>query len=76
LFPFLKYDFDIASKKASVSVIDYLFITAKFPSSKHSFEVCKQKKVTGRGPDLEKTVDGKPIRSLIHAVLPYFEYVF
>jgi hypothetical protein len=47
LFPFLKYDFDIASKKASVSVIDYLFITAKFPSSKHSFEVCKQKKVTG-----------------------------
>jgi hypothetical protein len=45
-------------------------ISAKFLSSKHSFVVCKQKK--SLGPDLENTVDGEAIRSLIHAILPPF----
>jgi hypothetical protein len=33
--------------KIGLSFGDYLFISAKFLSSKHSFEVSKQKKVTG-----------------------------
>jgi hypothetical protein len=59
------------SLKIGLSFGDYIFISAKFLTSKHSFEVCKQKKGLW-GPDLENTVDGEATRSLIHAILPSF----
>jgi hypothetical protein len=48
------------SLEIGLSLGDYLFISAKFLSSKHW------------GSDLEKTVDGEAIGSLIHTMLTSF----
>jgi hypothetical protein len=59
----------LLSLEIGLSFGDYLFISAKFLSSKHSFGGLQTEKVT----DLENTVDAEAIRSLIHAICRRFD---